>query len=384
MSEPLSPDRPWKLLTDLRRLVAERPPAEAGIASSFTTSNKEIEKEYQQVQSDLAQRYEQEVKAVEADHAAERRAIAGRFESDHGATQHEYDEVRSGALKRFQTAETKAKQQFQEARWEATTVFEATKDGPDMRLAEVSKQLDGQWQHLQAVGQGAVRLLQKRRQWREYPAPQAAGPWAEDDPMRRLPDYAPRQRFSELATQANRQLGDLASQTVARLFEGAQPIGILIFLWLIAIYPSGLAMGWQGWHWIAVSVGVAMLIWLACGIWFYRIAKRQSTEIYLALCTTLAEADLARQGAINTAKAECEQQRAEIAERLENELKRAEEVFSETIDRLKETREAELAEAESKYPSLLADTVTRRDDQLRQAHAEYSGKLDEINDRYQS
>ncbi len=394
MTEPLSPDRPWKLLIDLRRLVAERPPAEAEIVSNFTSRNKAIEKEYQQVQSDLSGRYEQETESVEADYVSRRRAIITQFESEHSAAQQEYDKVRSEALTRFRKAQDAAKQQLQEARWEAPTIFEATKDGPDLRLGEVRKQLGAEWQQLQAIGREAARILQKRRQWRDYPEPQTAGAekgtrfnLREAGPLGQIkpgPFFGPKRRFAELVTRARHQLRGLFAQTISRLFEGAQPFGVLVLLWLIAIFPAGLATGWQRWYWIAASGTSALVIWTVLGIWFYRIAKRQCTAAYLALRTTLAEADLARQDALNTAKAQCEQQRAEIAERLENELEKAQEDFSNTMAELDLRKKTELEQADEKYPALLSETITRRDNQLQQAQTEYSQELDEINNRYES
>ena len=139
-----------------------------------------------------------------------------------------------------------SKKQLQESRWEATTVFEATKDGPDLRLNEVRQQLDAEWRQLQAIGQEAVGTLQRRRQWRDYPEPQAAGPREGARGEGRGTRDDPKLRFTELAAQAKRQLRGLLMQTISRLFEGAQPLGMLVFLWLIAIYPSGLVAGWAG------------------------------------------------------------------------------------------------------------------------------------------
>ena len=92
--------------------------------------------------------------------------------ANYRATQKEYDELRNEAIARYKTAQTEEKKKRKDAHWEATTVFEATKDGPQLELKETEAQLSAVRAELEALQQDAVRLLTRRRQWREHALPQ--------------------------------------------------------------------------------------------------------------------------------------------------------------------------------------------------------------------
>lgn len=386
MTEPLSVDGPWNLLIDLRRLVADRSPADVEIPASFAARSEALKKHYQEAWEQVTAGYENKKAATEAEYASARAAIAAQFQSEHRAAQREYEQARDEVLRRFESAEKDHRQKLQDARWEATTVYEATKDGPELRLKEIEDHLAAQWQELQAIQQDAVEMLRRRWQWRDYPEGQVANSSAERDPMH---------CFAELVSQAKDQWRRLFYQPIPRLFEGARPLGMFVLVWLVAgflwsaaTYLSGLAMVRGNWYWITVSGAgaliTALVLWIAFGIWFYRVAKRQSTQVYTGLRDTLAQAALARQIALKAAKAECERQRAAIVERLRQGLKKADQQFSSALAELDRRKQAELRKIDERHPALLSEIAARRDCRLRDAKQGYSQRLSQVNEHYQS
>lgn len=374
MTEPLSTDRPGKLLSELCRLVAERFPAEVDLPASFAAQKEAIQKQSEEARRQNVQRYEKQKAATEEEYESVRGAIVGQLESERSAARSEYDRVRDEIIARFEAAQRAEKDKLQEARWEATTVFEAMKDGPVLRLKELETQLKDRWEELQAIRDEAVHLLQRRLQWREYPEPRVADAPAEGDPM---------ERFTELASQAKSQWRGLVDQIVPRFFEGLRPLGIFVLVWLTAIYPSGRAVAWA-WYWVPLSGVAALVLLAAMGGWVYHLARKQTAQAYMALRRTLAEADRVRRIVLQAAKANSAPRRAALVERLSNELKRAEESFSRALSELERRKQDDLGQADEKYPARFSEIAARRDRELQDCEGEYSRRLREVEQRYQS
>jgi S-DNA-T family DNA segregation ATPase FtsK/SpoIIIE len=375
MTDDLSTDGLGRLLTALCRTVAERIPAEEAVPAAFRERNAAAEKQFNAAQGAIAGRYETDRAAAVAETTAARQAILARFETDYSTAEQEYEEIRRAILSRSEEAQGAIERTHREARWEATTVYEATKDGPALHLKEITQQLEARRQEFGTIHQEAAQLLQRRWQWRDYPEPQV-----HDLPK----DVDPTPRFVELIGLARTQLRALANQTAARLFEGPGPLGIFVGIWLLSIYPSGLATGWRNGYWIAVSGVAAGMIAGGLLTWLYRRAKKQSADGYLALRQSLAEADRARYAILEVAKTTCERQRAAINQRLTEELKRADDRHAAGMAELRDRREADLEEVDRKYPALLAEVTSQRDGQLDELELRRARRAAEIEDRFRT
>ena len=73
----LRPDEPRDLVLKLRRLVAERTPADVEIAAAFRARSEETKKRYQDAQRHLAEQFEAEKAAADAEHEQARQATVG-------------------------------------------------------------------------------------------------------------------------------------------------------------------------------------------------------------------------------------------------------------------------------------------------------------------
>jgi hypothetical protein len=186
MSDPLAPDRPRRLLADLRRLVEDRAPAEREIPSRYEREKHAEERQYQEARDANVRGHARERESADAEHKSARRAVVVKFETKRVALDREYQEVRAGILARFKTADSHAKRTLKESRWEATTIFEATKDGPPQRLKAVEDQVAAGRQELQAIRQRPVRLLWLRWQWPDYSEPEGQPLPADADPLPRF------------------------------------------------------------------------------------------------------------------------------------------------------------------------------------------------------
>ncbi len=375
MSEPLSRDRLQQLLGEVCRLVADRAPAEVEIPEAFETKRKATEKRHEQVEREAAEDYAKEKAATEQEYESAGRALAARFETDYRAVQREYDRVRKEIARRFETAESAERRRLQNAQWEATTVFEATKDGAKARIKELKKRLDTQWGQLEQIHQDAVRLLQRRSQWREFPDAEIEDSPADGEPLR---------RFSGWVESANRRWNELSRQTIPRLFEGAQPWGLFLLICLATFVPAGLVVPWKGWPW-AVACGVCLAgLWGVVTVWLFRIARRQSTGSYLALRDCITGADRARRDVLQAVRDGWIPQHEANVRRLNTELKKADDQFSGVMNESTRDKEADSDRAETIYPARLIEISAMRDRQRKETDDEYAGRLQEIDDRHQA
>ncbi|HYW80907.1 MAG TPA: hypothetical protein VE890_15100, partial [Thermoguttaceae bacterium] len=371
--EPFLPKGPSNILGDLCRLVADRAPAEVEILADHASRTEAAEQEYHAALKRSADEAEQGKTAAVETYAAESQRVVARFESDRHAAAAEYDKLRAQIEGRFKSDRKTAQAEQQEARWEASTLSEATENGTTLELKETNHQIESQWEQLLAIHRDAVEVLRRRWQLRDYEEPDAENSLPAD-PIALVAKSVPRARD---------QLQQLSTLGAARLFEGARLAGIVILLWLVPILPCGLVAGWNPLIWVSTSILSSAVLTVAIGGWLYRLARRQTTEVYMALRQTLAAADRARAPAVEKAQADCRRCVAEAVARRDVELKKADDRYEATIKVVVERRERELQQAEQQFASQRAEISNRRDGDLQAAENLRADRMREIGDRYQ-
>lgn len=372
VSNPLSPNRPRDLVLTLRELVAERIPADIELPRAAKTRSEAVKRRYDEAQRQLSEQFEAEKRSAESQYGAAKRAIEADFEASYRSVEQEYENLRQTIAARFETDDAVQKKTFDETRWETTTIFEATRGGLSAQLREFQDQLDTQWAGLGEVEQEAIRVLKKRRQWRDYPEPQPCA----------LPPGDPYAQFTELSAHVKNQLRLLRAQILPRWFEGAQPIGLFLLFCLVAAGPAGYLVQWNPVLWAPLELVGGGLLTALFGTWFFHMAKQESTEAYLAFRRLLAEADVARQMALEATRHKSEQESEAGRKKLEQELSRAEETFRKAQADLQQRRQNELAQLETKYPPLLAEITARRDSRLQEVQERYARQREEIDGRF--
>ncbi|NQU25394.1 MAG: AAA family ATPase [Candidatus Nealsonbacteria bacterium] len=373
MTKPLSPNLPQESLDEMARLVAERVPAEMAIPAEYAAAKEATEEKFAEARRQTDRQYEEDKAANEAQYESARRDVLKRFRTDDRTTQQEYERLRSEVVSKSDAAETDRKQQLQEAQWEASTIFEATKDGPAIELGEIEKRLIAGQQEFESIGQGAVAMLRRRKQWREYPA-QPPG----DAPQ----DVEPARRFAQLLVQSRSQGRALAALWVSGTFEGGWPVMLLLGLWLVAMIPAYFIGSSVWWHWLAFSGAAAVVAWIALEIWLYRIARRQSAEGYLALKQTIAEADVGGGVVLQAARVQCKQRNEEILRQRDEALKEADEEFSAAMTKIHDRKQADLEQLHGKYPPLLAQIKARHDREMDEARQRHDRQHEETESQY--
>ena len=370
MAEPLWRDGPWELLVDLRRLVAERAPAEAQTLANFQSRERMLDRRYHADSEQIAGRTASETAAVETEFAAARSAASAQFDADHGATQQEYDDARRETVGRFEAEGRAAHESLSEARWHAGAMFDAAKSNLTTRLNDIQSQLEAQWKEFEVVQHDAERVLRRRWLWWHYPDPPLAASKSTADPVA---------YFFGLLVVAKRQLRVLTDQPVSRWLEGLRPLNALLFVWAAALVASyWLLHAERLWVWIGLGTGLALFSCTLLGSMLYRAARRESTASYLLFRQIMLEADRAREESKVVLKATYDKQVGGLAAQRQVEMKKAEEVHATAAADLQQRRQDALAAVDQKYSRLLIAIVARRDQQIEQAQAEHDRRLAQI------
>ncbi|MEN6408065.1 MAG: FtsK/SpoIIIE domain-containing protein [Thermoguttaceae bacterium] len=374
MSETPTTETPRRLLSDLCRLVADRAGVETELQRGFVARNEAVEREFQESQSRLDERYRTEKTATETEFNEKRTAAIARFESEHGALEKEYTKIREGVLARFAADQQASDQALQDAHWEAIEASDAARGGLNLPLKDILAALDDRWQQLENLHKQAVELLQRRGHWDEFP-PDA-------QPIGVILERHPGRRFCHALEQAQMQFRTLSKQFLPKLFQSWHFFGILLLLWLVAVGPSIAMLGWNNWHWAAVSVGAAALVGLVAGIWIYHIAKRNSVAGYLALRRTLLEAGLTHPGVLEAAKSECQRLDASIIARHKTATVKADELHAAAMAKIERRKQADLQRAEEIFPKRMAELVAWRDRIVQEIDRHCPPRLQQIEEHY--
>jgi S-DNA-T family DNA segregation ATPase FtsK/SpoIIIE len=373
MIDPFSPNGPKQLLADLCRLVRERSASEVEISAGLIAGKEAAEQNHQNSLESSAARHQAEKAAAEKEYASARNEIFIQFESKSRQVQKQYDAHRAEAISRFESAQAAAQQQLAAGRWEAMAISEAARSGSDLDVNDLTAGLESRWQELQTIHQQAVELLRQRGQWRDFP---------DLSSVELLLEEHPAQRFSHALELARSQYRALSRQFLPRFFHWFWLLGFFLLLWSAAIYPAIWWFGWKDWRWVVSSGGVAVFLFLAVGIYLFRLSNRQAAQAYLALRRTLLEAGLNRPALLKQAIAQCQQLYGAIAARRDTEIKKAETKFAAAMADIQHKKEHELQQAETSYPPQLAQLAVARDRAIQEIDEKYPRLLHDIDARY--
>jgi len=371
--QSLWPLRPAELLDELVRLVRERSPAEIDIPNRFTALNAAAQSRYEETTAARTERYKQEKTAAEEEYAAARREIVERCESEYGRVQKAYDDARTQAASRFAAAEREARQKCQEAQWEATAIFEAAMGGAHRPLEEITAQLDARGRELAEIQRQAQRLLEHRGQWRDYPDPEPSGKPPERNPIRLV---------IQAVNDAEAHLQTLSEQRLPRLLEGLRPLGMVLGIWALFVYPAGALLGWSGWQWAAASGAAALAVSGVLALVVYQKVRRQSERAYFALRQVFVDAGLNRPEGLAAAKRSCTRLYESIAGRRDAEMRRVENQFAGRISELSLEKQNELERINREYPPKLSEITIRRDNELATVDREHSLRMTKLEETY--
>lgn len=414
-AEQLSTRRELELLRDLQRLAGERACEEQRIRSALADGLQAAE----QARDAVATAIEREFNEGRTASTSEYESVTGearqRYEADRNAAQQEYKGLRHGVESELSRVKEAARNEKQQASWEALTVFDALKGQPRERFLATVKHLELNSQELALLEHDAIEIMQMRRQWREFPAVEASKDGEQlasgngsqragssstpPNPAADRVDQAT-QRAAELTTAVREAAVALNQQKLPRLFEGGTPFGIFFLLWVVAIVPCALALGWGNWLWIVASGAIAMVATAGLYAWLRPVARGQSGRQFQQIQHLLADARHGLRVALEAARERGQREaqalvmsrdeqiiaaeqrvHALVGEReswSEGEIGRAGQTFPQRLAELRGGLDRSLAAAKQKHSKTLALVTERRDRRDAENRSEYTRRVREV------
>jgi energy-coupling factor transporter ATP-binding protein EcfA2 len=366
--ELLSPQRPADLLSELRRLIDDRVQAEQDVPERLRSTTARLESDHRVAIETAEKSYQADKAATEQEYASVSRAIEAQYACEHAAVHKEYRNVCAEIVARFEDAERSQKDSLRESQWEATTVFEAAKNGCVLQEKEVQQRLADTWREVDAIHEAATRLARQRGHWVEPTATQTSPAVANHDSLRRL---------GELLAQAKSQWLALQTQPLPRVNAAVRLLGGLASIALLTGTIAATVLQVLGWPTIVAASGFALAVVLL-SVWIGRAARRQTQRGYQVLRQTWADVDSMRRHLLMALEAQARQQREALTDRLNGELRKADDAFAGVLSDLSLTMQRDLQQANGKYPAMLEEVGARRDRQLDEADKTYRGRLNEL------
>lgn len=372
MSEPLAPDRPQRLLTDLCRLVNERAAVEKRVGVEVAARNKTAEAEYQQGQRTLDKRYQAKKKAADEEFVSRRNAAIAKLDANRAALEKEHKALRTSTIAKFAAEQKEAQQAKKNAHADAMEAAETSRGGVNLPLEEVLAGLDVRWREMEKIFQQAVEILSYRGYWDEFREPP-------DVPL--ILEKHPGRRFCHALEQAQQQFQALSKQFLPKLLHGFRPFGLLFLLWAAVAYPAFLLFP-KGLWWLVTSTGFTALVGVVA-LWIASlIAERRSVKGFLALQHTLLEAGLGNPAVLETAKSECRHLDETILARHKAQLKEADQEYIAATARIEAERQRELTRIEEEFPKRMEELETQRAQTLQSIDDEHQPRLRKIDEQY--
>jgi S-DNA-T family DNA segregation ATPase FtsK/SpoIIIE len=326
---PLSTQRELDVLTQLVQLVARRANEEEEIRSRLAQQTKAADLERDTAQAVASERYDQEKDRLTREYAAARQGILDRFAQSDAAVRREYEKLNREIPALMTEAKAEAQTKRKEVRWEASTVFDATKNQPPQQLTQIKKQLASLDEQLHDIEADAGAYMNQRR----LPVPAYEPGTAGVNPAAHSPNPAARAIDPDALT-ACRELTGAAHTLLDRLRAVKSTMGMML--------PA---------------------------------AKREASRIFVELQATIARADAAREQALADATAESQRQFNELVMRRDVEISRAEQIYGQAAARIEAEERSRLAEVEERFRPRLAEPAERRDREMAQADAKYPALL---------
>lgn len=358
---------------DLARLALERARAEAEVSRRLTAETDAADTRLASETTRIDGRRAAELSAAKAEHDDAHRTALATFETDSNKTKQDFQKSRRVILGRFQTDKEAAEKTLQQARWEANTVFEASSQGEAERFANLQKDLDTDAADLKTLHDQTDAILGR---YRKYKVPASTVPTPELGP---LPDD-PHTALRDALTTADSQLLDLQSSTLPRFFAGPGVAWLFVVPWLAIALPAAyfldLKFGLAGGTILALAIGFLLRRWI------YSVAGRRVARLREPLLASLATSDALLAACRSWADEVHRLRTAEIKERREKDLQRAEDKARTRLAEVEQRRAHDLPRAEQAAQQRLTEIQGRRDREVKQADDDRKLRLDETEAEY--
>jgi DNA segregation ATPase FtsK/SpoIIIE-like protein len=322
-----------------------------------------------------------------------------RYEHQRNAAQEQYKGLRHDVESETSRVLEEARSEKQQVSWEALTVFDALKGRPRERYLETVKRLERASQEIAVLEHDAATIMKMRRQWRDFSTvavPADGRDDAANNKAQRVmfgrsgqgnnvaeagqsprvdPVESALEHVDQLVNSVREAAETLERQKLPRWFEGAVPIGVFLFVWAIAVVPSGMALGWRNWQWALVSLAVGIVGTLGVLAWLWPIARRRSGEQFQVVQQLVADARRAIEQAVEAARERGQREAHALMSERDQQLAAVEKKVHAVISEREQWKETEIGRAGQTFPMRLAELRAELEQGLAEAKRNHSSAL---------
>lgn len=371
-------------MRDLQRLANQRQLEDERIAREHHQAKKAATDLHAKRTEQAESQYQQQTKDQESSHNDRVERLQSDYEQNRSQTQAEYKQIREQTESKYTTTVRTTKEDKKQAIWQSLAVFDASKNNPREALAATQQELAGQQGHIDQLHADVEEILAARRLWR--PEFTSLAP-----PSRPAPEEVAKPKNVEVAKaliaeriESSRQLvSDLQSHRSSQLFEGFTPFALPFVVWLVLLVALGFVVGWANWPvWLVGSLlGAAILCGLG-GFILYRRLLHWAKQSYVQFADQTSGARGAIDLAALVARDQSRLEAAQLIETRDNELAEAETTARTTLAEIESWKDSTLAEVNDKYPALLTQLKEDYQKNNAAAEAEHRTKMLELREQH--
>lgn len=374
-------------LRELIRLAAEKVRVETATEAEVTERKGAAGKEVQEARQRLTARRAAEIAAAESEYQETVASVPARFDEKQATLEKGLAKLGTTLKKRVEHIKAKAEKKVEQSRLNIYAVAEAKEHEAQAAFQKELKRIAAIQERLQAIRIEAATLL---KQWKQ-PGINAAVP------VKIKAEVDPEQRLEASASEAEELVQELKQLSLPRFFKGVWPVVPLVIIWaVLAGVLQVLPAGAVEYHWLAVSIGGAVLLEVAIVSMLYVISWSKVQQYRRPLIKALGKCEVASQRILDQARRKhdanmtelsadrskhdadlhkLEAKHADMLEHLQEQhrtkLRRTAEKGARFLKSAEERREKKLLLAELKHRQALQEAQQRNDIDLRQAEVKY-------------
>lgn len=380
-SEPagLSPtyhDLQRKTLRDLVELATECAVAEGRIEEEYRRSREEAQKESERA----AWAIEERLKSAKEAAAQKYRERVEQYEKEWKADGSALTASLKAARQRIQidskSTEREIKKEFDQAIWEAEALFDGTQAQLHEEAKKAKEHLAGQLQTVEEMQRQTVALMQL------YGMTVVRDAKADGEGEVVIED--PRRAFEDACEAIAKGLAGLAALRLPRLFVGARPHFLALFLVATAVFAAQVVVSRTELQLAPTGIagGATLVVVLVLGAVLRNISRKQVAEVYRPLGVALDAARAAAEAEAERAREAREETHRQSSERCQKEKEGAKAKYEPLLQAAAAKRDALLLSCQNDYTQKLAAIQGKRDQAAVEAEGWRERTATEIEERY--
>ncbi|MEM7316618.1 MAG: hypothetical protein AAF497_26090, partial [Planctomycetota bacterium] len=328
MNKRISTERQQEILAEVARLMSERAEQDSKIAEHASERTQRCNEWFTTEHDRMKSVYEAEAKELDV-------AYVNGLQTARHSYEMGLDKARQDSIGSREQLEAKIvdSRETAELSWKQTRALTIENYQNDLQAAEelgeqtrstvggYEEQMD--WLRLQAQ-----QMLRRRGLKVEDPPPSSLRVGTTNELVK---------RYSEAARVAHECLQEVAAWKTTRFLDERWPMLIAFGIFCASVFPFGSTMGWQSWHWLAASVGLAAVVSIVSRYTVHFWVRSKSRETLTRMQAAVVDA----QDSVNRATTTMEREHEQRLTRLERRRKLQLEQADSTYEKISQDIEAE-------------------------------------------